>query len=236
MAVFESQYSLVGPWAEMWQNPEASATVLNAMLISKYGEEALDWDPLTIRLEIQEDFKVSPADEVMNKICAMQIVMTSADFFERIDTFINVCNTLSEGDPFFEVFTPLESEEIAFALATVAMNRDMLPFNPTIRRYVKEVLKADGFSEDDFPEIFSAVFGKNPSAKEVRHTVAEIMLEPTAAELNKKNIADMLTSNVGVMIRQFNELPGLTEVDSYVLEQGLLTALGTALSDKEQTG
>lgn len=236
MAVFESQYSLVGPWAEMWQNPEASATVLNAMLISKYGEEALDWDPLTIRLEIQDDFKVSPADEVMNKICAMQIVMTSADFFERIDTFINVCNTLSEGDPFFEVFTPLESEEIAFALATVAMNRDMLPFNPTIRRYVKEVLKADGFSEDDFPEIFSAVFGKNPSAKEVRHTVAEIMLEPTAAELNKKNIADMLTSNVGVMIRQFNELPGLTEVDSYVLEQGLLTALGTALSDKEQTG
>lgn len=236
MAVFELQYSLVGPWAEMWQNPEASATVLNAMLISKYGEEALDWDPLTIRLEIQEDFKVSPADEVMNKICAMQIVMTSADFFERIDTFINVCNTLSEGDPFFEVFTPLESEEIAFALATVAMNRDMLPFNPTIRRYVKEVLKADGFSEDDFPEIFSAVFGKNPSAKEVRHTVAEIMLEPTAAELNKKNIADMLTSNVGVMIRQFNELPGLTEVDSYVLEQGLLTALGTALSDKEQTG
>lgn len=228
MATYESQYSLVGPWAEMWQNPEADATVLNAMLISKYGEEALDWDPLTIRMEIQDDFHVEPAAEVMNKICAMQIVMASSDFFERIDAFLNVCNTLSEGDPFFEAFAPPETEEIAYALAAVAMNRDMLPFNPTIRRYVKEALKADGFSEDDFPEIFSVVFGKNPSAKDVRHTVAEIMIEPTAADTNKKNITDMMTRNVGIMLRQFNSLPGLDKVDSFVLEQGLVSALGAA--------
>ena len=227
MATFESQYSLVGPWAEMWQNPEADPTVLNAMLISKYGEQALDWDPLTIRMEITDDFRVSPADAVMNKICAMQIVMTSSDFFERIDAFVNVCNALSEGDPFFEVFTPLEPEEIAYAISTVAMNRDMRPFNPTIKRYVKEVLKAEGFAEDDYPEIFSAVFGK-PSSKEVRHIVATGMLEPTASDVNRQNIADMLSSNVGIMLRQFNELPGLTEVDGYVLEQGILAALGSA--------
>lgn len=216
----------------MWQNPEANATVLLAMLISKYGEEALDWDPLTIRLEIQDDFRVEPASEVMNKLCAMQIVMSSADFFERIDAFINVCNTLSEGDPFFEVFTPLESEEIAYAIATVAMNRDMLPFNPTIKRYVKEMLKADGFTEDDYPEIFAPIFGDNISAKEVRHTVSEVMLEPTAADINRQNINDMLTKNVGVLLRQFNELPGLTKIDDTVLSQGLLAALGSA--DKGQ--
>lgn len=219
----------------MWQNTEADATVLTAMLITKYGEQALDWDPLTIRLEIQDDFHVEPADEVMNKICAMQIVMTSSDFFERIDTFINVCNTLADGDPFFEVFTPLESEEIAFAISTVAMNRDILPFNPTIRRYVKEVLKADGFDEDDFPEIFSVVFGKNATSKDVRRTVSEMMLEPTASDVNKKNISDMLSENVGTMIRQFNEVPGLTGVDSYVLEHGMLVALGKASADAPAT-
>lgn len=228
---YESQYRLSSPWSEMWQNPEADATVLNAMVISKYGEEALDWDPITLRMEIQEDFHVAPADEVMNKICAMQIVMSSSDFFERIDTFINVCNTLSEGDPFFEVFTPLETEEIAFALATVAMNRDMRPFNPTIRRYVKEVLKQDGFDEGDFPDIFSVVFDRKPNSSEVRHEVAEAILHPedvTAAENNRNNIAGMLSSNVGTMIRQFNELPGLTKVDDFVLKNGLLTALGVS--------
>lgn len=226
MATFESQYSLVSPWASMWQNAEADATVINAMLISRYGEEALDWDPLTIRLEIQDDFRVAPSDEVMNKICAMQIVMSSSDFFERIDTFINVCNTLAEGDPFFEVFTPLESEEIAFALATVAMNRDMLPFNHTIRRYVKEVLKADGFVDGDFPDIFSVVFDKTPSSKEVRHQLSEVIIGPTAADSNRKNIAEMLRHNVGVMFSQFNQLPGLDKLDSYVLENGILASLG----------
>ena len=49
----------------MWQNPEADATVLNAMLLTKYGEEALDWDPLTIQLEIQDDFGVTPASEAI---------------------------------------------------------------------------------------------------------------------------------------------------------------------------
>lgn len=233
MATFESQYSLVGPWAEMWQNTEANATVLLAMLLSKYGEQALDWDPLTIRLEIQDDFRVEPASEVMNKICAMQIVMSSSDFFERIDTFINVCNSLAEGDPFFEVFTPLEPEEIAYAIATVALNRDMLPFNPTIKRYVKEVLKADGFTEDNYPEIFAPIFGKETSSQEIRHTVAKVMLEPTAADLNRQNINDMLTKNVGVLLRQFNELPGLTKIDDTVLSQGLLMALGT--NNKEQS-
>ncbi len=226
MAIFNSQYSLTSPWAEMWQNPEADATVLNAMLISKYGEEALDWDPITIRLEIQDDFHVTPANEVMNKICAMQVVMSSSDFFERIDTFINVCNTLSEGDPFFEVFSPLETEEIAFALATVGMNRDLLPFNPTIRRYVKEVLKADGFDDDNFPEIFATVFDKQPSAKEVRHKLSGLIIDPTAADSNEANIRTMLAENVGLMFSQFNELPGLEKVDDFILEDGVLIALG----------
>ena len=38
-------------WREMWENPEADATVLNAMVLSKYGEDALDWDPITIQME-----------------------------------------------------------------------------------------------------------------------------------------------------------------------------------------
>lgn len=222
----ETPYALTSPWAEMWQNTEADATVLTAMLISKYGEEALDWDPLTIKLEIQADFHVTPPEEVMNKICAMQIVMASSSFFDRIDAFLNVCNALSEGDPFFEVFAPPETEEIAFALATVGMNRDLLPFSPTIQRYVKEVLKADGFDEDNFPPIFSAIFDKAPSAKEVREDVSQLILGKTAAETNGKNISEMLSSHIGVMFDQFNKVPGLTTVDNKILEQGMLRALG----------
>lgn len=226
MSTYDSKLNFTSPWVEMWQNSEADATVLTAMLLHKYGEQSLDWDPLTIRLEVQADYYTAPSDENMNKICAMQIVMTSADFFNRIDAFLNVCNTLASGDPFFEVFTPLESEEIAYALATVAMNRNMLPFNPTIRQYVREVLKADGFTEKNFPEIFSVVFDRTPSSKEVRDIVSTTLKEPTAAEQNSNNIKVMLADNVTVMLNQFNKLPGLTHIDDSVLEQGLLLSLG----------
>ena len=228
MAEYETRVDLSSPWASMWQNPDADATVLLSMLVGKYGEEALDWDPFTVFLEIRDDYHVSPADAVMNKLCAMQIVMSSSDFFERIDTFSNVCNSLSEGDPFFKVFTPLGTEEIAFALATVAMNRDMLPFSNTIRRYVKKVLKADGFDSDEFPEVFSVVFDKEPSSKAVRREVAMSILNKEdngAAGANERNIAKMLAENVGIMFRQFNSLPGLRHIDDHILENGVMFSL-----------
>ena len=37
-------------WREMWENPEAAPTVLNAMVLSKYDEEALDWYPVTVQM------------------------------------------------------------------------------------------------------------------------------------------------------------------------------------------
>lgn len=217
-------------WREMWENPEADATVLNAMILSQYGEEALDWDPLTIQMEIQDDFGVSPASEVMDKICAMQIVMATGDFFNRVDAFRNIVNTIANGQPFFQTFTPLQAEEIAIALATVGMNRDMLPFAPAVQELVRLSLKGDGYSEDAFPPIFSSVFDGNPSEKKVRSQVKDILGRPenelpTAGENNTANIDNMLRRKVVVCLKQLDSLPGLTRIDDTILEKGVLRAI-----------
>lgn len=216
-------------WREMWENPEADATVLNAMVLSKYGEEALDWDPLTIQMEIQDDFGVTPAGEVMDRICAMQIVMGTGDFFWRVDAFRNVVNTIANGQPFFQTFTPLQAEEIAIAIATVGMNRDMLPFSPSVRELVRLSLVGDGYGEDEFPEILSCVFDRNPSDEAVRRTISSIVAEgelPTAAENNRANIESMLRRRVLVCLKQLDSLPGLSHVDDVILEKGVIKALG----------
>ena len=217
-------------WREMWENPEADATVLNAMVLSRYGEEALEWDPLTIQMEIQDDFGVSPASEVMDKICAMQIVMATGDFFNRVDAFRNIVNTIANGQPFFQTFTPLQAEEIAIALATVGMNRDMLPFAPTVQELVRLSLKGDGYSEDACPPIFSSVFDGNPSEKNVRSQVKDILGRPenelpTAGENNTANIDNMLRRKVVVCLKQLDSLPGLTRIDDTILEKGVLRAI-----------
>ena len=217
-------------WREMWQNPEADATVLNAMLLTKYGEEALDWDPITIQLEIKDDFGVAPASEVMDKICAMQVVMTTGDFFTRTDAFRNVVNTIADGQPFFQIFTPLQAEEIALALATVGMNRDMIPFAPSVKELVRLSLIGDGYDEAEFPPIFSCVFDRKPDERKLRAQLTDILGRPnselpTAAENNVANIDSMLKRRVVICLRQLDSLPGLTHVDNTVLEKGVLRAL-----------
>ena len=217
-------------WREMWENPEADATVLNAMVLTKYGEEALDWDPLTIQMEIQDDFGVTPASECMDKICAMQIVMGTADFFNRVDAFRNIVNTIANGDPFFQTFTPLQAEEIALAVATVGMNRDMLPFAPAVQELVRLSLKGDGYGDDEFPPILSCVFDRKPSDKAIRGQLKDLVGRPdselpTASENNIANIDSMLRRRVVICLRQLDSLPGLTRVDDTILEKGVLRAL-----------
>ena len=230
MSLLDSDILDSASWREMWQNPEADATVLNAMLLTKYGEEALDWDPLTIQMEIKDDFSVAPAAEVMDKICAMQIVIGSGDFFNRVDAFRNVVNTIANGQPFFQIFTPLQAEEIAIALATVGMNRDMIPFAPSVRGLVKLSLIGDGYDETEFPPIFSCVFDRKPDERKLRAQLTDLLGRPnselpTAAENNVANIDSMLKRRVVICLKQLDSLRGLTHVDDTVLEKGILRAL-----------
>lgn len=225
-------------WREMWENPEADATVLNAMVLSKYGEDALEWDPITIQMEIQDDFGVTPASECMDKICAMQIVMGTGDFFQRVDAFRNIVNTIANGQPFFQTFTPLQAEEIALAIATVGMNRDMIPFAPAVQELVRLSLKGDGYSEEQFPPIMSCVFDRKPDDKDVRDQLTDLIGRPeselpTASENNMLNIDAMLKRRIVICLHQLDSLPGLTSVDNTILEKGVLRALNEDAGDEK---
>ena len=236
MSILSTETFDSAEWREMWQNPEADATVLNAMMLSKYGEEALDWDPLTIQMEIQDDFGVTPASEVMDKICAMQIVMATGDFFGRVDAFRNVVNTIANGQPFFQTFTPLQAEEIAIAIATVGMNRDLIPFAPAVQELVRLSLKGDGYDEDEFPPVLSCIFDRKPSERAIRGQLKDLIGRPeselpTAAENNIANIDSMLRRRIVICLKQLDSLPGLTSVDDVILEKGVLRAIDEDTED-----
>ena len=110
------------------------------------------------------------------------------------------------------------------------MNRDMIPFAPAVQEMVRISLKGDGYSEEEFPPIFSSVFDRNPSDKKVRRQITDLLGRPenelpTAGENNIANIDSMLKRRVVICLTQLNSLPGLTMVDDTVLEKGVLKAL-----------
>jgi hypothetical protein len=202
---------------DLLQSPYTMATVVHAIVRDKYGDDAYWWDPLTVALELKADFAVDPCPEVLDRWNAIQLVMTGDAFFNRIDAFLAVCNSLSSGEPFFGAFDPVTTEEAAWAVAEVGMNRDMLPFAPTIKRYCKVVLENDGYGKGSFPPVFDIVFDDNTTLKDVK--------EGLVSSENGASLKNYLLDNVNDIASQFDSLKDLKNVDEDLLRKGLLNAL-----------
>lgn len=197
---------------ELFQSSNTLGTVINAIIVSNYGEEAYDWDPLTIALEVKDDFEVDLAPELLDKWCALQVLMGSDAFFTRIDAFLGICNTLSSGEPFFSAFDPVTVKEAAWAIAEASMNRDMLPFSPTIKAYLRKRLKFEGFDGNP-PRIFEDVFKSNPKSDEIREGLAE--------KSAKDAIDEMINSKIKLMANQFATIPELKGANLQIINDGI---------------
>lgn len=203
--------------ADLLASPDTFATVVHAIVRDKYGDEPYWWDSLTLALELKADFAIDPSQEVMDRWGAIQVLMTGDAFFNRIDAFFAVCNAFSSGQPFFGAFDPVTTEEAAWAIAEAAMNRDMLPFSPTIRNYCQIILERDGYGKNGYPPAFDAVFGDDISLKDVKKGLV-------SAE-NGEALSSFLRENVIEMAGQFDSVPDLAHVDDNLLRVGLANAL-----------
>ena len=48
---------------DLWKSPDTFASVLLAAYLDRFGTEALDWDPTTATLEIEDEFDVDLPQE-----------------------------------------------------------------------------------------------------------------------------------------------------------------------------
>lgn len=195
------------------QSNQTLGTVIHAILLDRFGEEIYAWEPVTVALECKAEFGCDPSTTVMDKWCAIQVAMSSDAFFRRIDAFMSICNTLSSGEPYADVFDPVTTEEAAWGIAEVSLNRDFLPFSPTIKSYVSTVLKQDGFSPDEFPPVFEQVFDRTPDEHLVRENLAALG--------NSSNIDSYIRENVVDLLAQFNRLPDMKNIDLTTLQKGI---------------
>lgn len=209
------------------ESPQTLATVIHAIMLDKYGEQVYDWDPATCALEVRDDFSAEMCTQAMDRWCAMQAVMSSDAFFKRLDVFLNVCNTLASGSPSFLMFDPVTPEEAAWAVAEVAMNRDILPFAYPIRQYMRQQLEADGFSpgSGDLPAVFAEMFEKDPDAHAIRAS-----LPGSASDSNARNMEQFLAERMLDMELQFGGIPDLHRVDDLLENPG--RTLGDAIAEE----
>ena len=203
------------------QSPETLGSVIHAIVLQKYGEEAYAWDPLTVYMELQADFGVDPDSTVMDRWSAISVIMSNNTFFQRPEAFMGICNTLADGSPSFDVFNPVSVEEAAWAITEVSLNRELLPFSYAIKQYLKIVLKQDGYDESNYPDVFKEVFGPRPSAKDIR-----IGLGPQG---NNDLISAYIEEQLRDMTHQFDKINSLKELDDMILRRSMDEYISTVI-------
>lgn len=143
------------------------ATTLVAIVVNEYGTEAFEWDPETIKMEINEDFHVQIPTANFDRLMAGIGILTTDDFFQSLPDFVNYCNILS-GDSYDpSTFDPADVLEIAWGIFEVLLltppeedNPD--PFSLEITAYIGKQLDAEGIITP--PDILRiAVRDKDPA-------------------------------------------------------------------------
>ena len=190
--------------------------------MDKFGTEALDWDPTTILLEIEEEFNVDLPQLALDKLLTAIQILTTDRFYKSLPDFIAFCNVLS-GDTYRpDMWDPADAEEVSWGLTEALMiyppdDDDQEPFTEEIRAYIGAVLDREGLinppdilrialrearvspSIEDFsddPQMFSAIYDLEEGK---RADIEQTMRERTtllAAQLSALNLDSGSTESV----------------------------------------
>jgi hypothetical protein len=134
---------------EMWRSPETFASVLLAAYLDAFGTEALDWDPTTATLEIEQEFDVDLPQGSLDKLMVAVQMLTTDKFYRSLPDFITFCNVLSGDDYRPDMWDPADAEEVAWGITEAMIiyppeDNELEPFNDEIRAYIGAVLDSEG--------------------------------------------------------------------------------------------
>lgn len=211
---------------EAWTSQETFATVLLTLFLDRFGMEALEWDPATIALEVEEEFSVELPQLSLDRLLVAIQILTTDRFYKNLPDFIAFCNTL-DGDEFNpNTFDPADAEEVAWGITEALLlsppdDDDREPFSDEIRAYIGAVLDKEGLinapdvlkialrrarvspSIEDFsddPEMFSAVYTLEEGKNEDINQAIKLKLQLLIAQLSALNLENGNTAEVVAML------------------------------------
>lgn len=194
------------------RDDETYATPLILILLDRFGSDITAWSPMTIRMEVEDEFGVRLSRINLDKIMAGFLLLTTNYFYRDVVKFIWICNVLTgnEFDP--DEFDPADPAEMLFAINEAFLlwppsedDPEEREFSPEIREYVQQALGAEGIvkpidvlriatnsdrtsyiSEENFsdPEMYAAVY------RTQQEKIAELATEHRTALLE---LLDQLT-------------------------------------------
>ncbi len=212
-------------------SPETFATPLVALCVDTYGTECFEWQPETLVLEINDDFRVTLPGTSLDRLLTGINLITSDSFYKSLPDFVTFCNIMS-GDTYDpRTWDPADAAEIAWGITEGLLlsppeDDDENPFTEEIVAYIgaaidragmihpPDVLKIAVRDQDpasfvqgefsDDPMMFEAVYKLEGSKTEEINRLVRENLQRLAQQLDSLPLRTGTTSGVvKTMLQQF---------------------------------
>lgn len=137
---------------EDWLTDEGTyTTVLLAILWDRYGEEFLQWDPVTVNLQLRDDFYVDAREWLLDRVNAGSVLMTTDQFHQALPAFSAICNTLNFGAAPSQLMVPADLDDVFWGVVEARLLEGpeiaRQPFAAEIAGYVGVLLSEAGVDE-----------------------------------------------------------------------------------------
>ncbi len=119
---------------------EAFATTLVSALIMMYGIEVLEWDPLTIQLEVKDDLGIEMPRRVYDKMMALIGAITTDRVYTDVEVFDETVNAVTGHSIGVDHDIPTV-EEVAWTVNELGLIDPEPVSRPKDRRFSKDIAR-----------------------------------------------------------------------------------------------
>jgi len=198
--------------AEDWlQDPSLFATCALALLIDRWGLDFVNWDPITVELELKADFGIDLDPGLQDRIQAASTVLTSDLFFVSPEAFAVTCDALNFGAPSSELLIPADLDDVLWGVSEVYLllgsDRDR-EFSHGIARYVGALLSEAGIKKP--PSVLEfAEYSEDETATETKTLESDDILFKAFWERQAEERQGLEAENNVKLMLLFRQLAGL---------------------------
>lgn len=193
-------------------NPDSFATTLLIVFLDEYGTEGFGWEAQTIRQQLAHDLGCQVPEENLDKLMAAIAVLTTDSFFQSLPSFIALSAAIAGDAPSQGNLVLVDAQEAAWSMTEVLLwmypLQEKEPFCDEIRRYLGEILKAEGFltAPDVLAIAVDDQFTMGDPGPDLSDPGLGLALMDARREKNA-DVTDMIRSNLQELKEQLEVLP-----------------------------
>ena len=165
---------------DVLKDEKAPTIALLAVVLKKYGVEAIHWQPELLREELESDSGLTLTDLQSDKIQAGMTILATDLFEAQWEVFKTVCHLLNSTPDSFEEATTLEAEELATAMAhyrlIIGEDEEKAKFSDEVLAYAGVVFYHYGMSEAPaiFPKALMPASAQKSDPTEKNEALSEL--------------------------------------------------------------